>query len=240
MLFIIIHQTKELWLKQMIHELRLALGLVRADKLIEVHKNLSRVSRIQAVMTLVVGRAGDADFRPTISPFAACSALRAASSPPSSRARGSCSASKKAPISNIRAEGSAAQAALAAALAAPSLWDEANRALARAGFDVPAADRDWSQPYQPNEKVEGGLGDGLSRHDALVALLPVRRETGRRRRRARGLAAQACGDRRAGDRAQARHRRHRRRALSSVDPRQARLPRIVDAQDEIVAACAPG
>ena len=51
MLFIVIHQTKELWLKQIVHELRLALELVRADKLIEVHKNLSRVSRIQAVMT---------------------------------------------------------------------------------------------------------------------------------------------------------------------------------------------
>ena len=50
LLFIIIHQTKELWLKQIIHELRLALALVRDDKLIEVHKNLSRVSRIQAVM----------------------------------------------------------------------------------------------------------------------------------------------------------------------------------------------
>src|SRR5919112_3945471 len=52
MLFIVIHQAKELWLKQIIHELLLALDLVRADKLIEVHKNLSRVSRIQAVMTL--------------------------------------------------------------------------------------------------------------------------------------------------------------------------------------------
>ncbi len=39
LLFIIIHQTKELWLKQIIHELKLALELVRDDKLIEVHKN---------------------------------------------------------------------------------------------------------------------------------------------------------------------------------------------------------
>ena len=52
LLFIILHQTKELWLKQIIHELDVALGLVRDDRLIEVHKNLSRVSRIQAVMTL--------------------------------------------------------------------------------------------------------------------------------------------------------------------------------------------
>src|SRR5690348_9133990 len=52
LLFIIIHQTKELWLKQTIHELKLARELIAQDKLIEVHKNLSRVSRIQAVMTL--------------------------------------------------------------------------------------------------------------------------------------------------------------------------------------------
>src|SRR3546814_15482192 len=52
MLFIIIHQAKELWLKQVIHELRLSRDLVRGDSLVQVHKSLSRVSRIQAVMTL--------------------------------------------------------------------------------------------------------------------------------------------------------------------------------------------
>jgi tryptophan 2,3-dioxygenase len=52
LLFIIIHQTKELWLKQAIRELELSARLIRNDRLIEVHKSLSRVSRIQAVMTL--------------------------------------------------------------------------------------------------------------------------------------------------------------------------------------------
>src|SRR5688500_14762107 len=52
MLFIVIHQTKELWLKQAIGELRLARDLIRRDELVPVHKILSRVSRIQAVMTL--------------------------------------------------------------------------------------------------------------------------------------------------------------------------------------------
>ncbi|HWU94080.1 MAG TPA: tryptophan 2,3-dioxygenase family protein, partial [Sphingomonas sp.] len=52
LLFIIIHQTKELWLKQAIAEIRLALDLVRADKPVEAYKSLARVSRIQAVMTL--------------------------------------------------------------------------------------------------------------------------------------------------------------------------------------------
>jgi tryptophan 2,3-dioxygenase len=51
-LFIIIHQTKELWLKQVIAELRLAKDLVRSGALIEAYKSLARVSRIQAVMTL--------------------------------------------------------------------------------------------------------------------------------------------------------------------------------------------
>jgi tryptophan 2,3-dioxygenase len=52
LLFIIIHQTKELWLKQAIRELVLSAELIRNDRLVEVHKALSRVSRIQAVMTL--------------------------------------------------------------------------------------------------------------------------------------------------------------------------------------------
>ena len=51
-------------------------------------------------------------------------------------------------------EGSAQQRALAQALVAPSLWDEANAALARAGFGVAAEPRDWSLPYLPSEAVE--------------------------------------------------------------------------------------
>jgi tryptophan 2,3-dioxygenase len=52
LLFIIIHQTKELWLKQMLHEVDLACELVRGGHFAGAHKALSRVSRIQTVMTL--------------------------------------------------------------------------------------------------------------------------------------------------------------------------------------------
>jgi len=52
MLFIVIHQTKELWMKQMLHELDLAIGLVERDGFAAAYKALSRVSRIQSVMTL--------------------------------------------------------------------------------------------------------------------------------------------------------------------------------------------
>ena len=61
MLFIVIHQTKELWLKQMLHEVALAIALVRPDQFAAAYKALSRVSRIQSVMTLIVGCAGDPD-----------------------------------------------------------------------------------------------------------------------------------------------------------------------------------
>ena len=52
MLFIVIHQTKELWLKQMLHELRFAVRLVGEDRFAEAYKALARLGRIQSVMTL--------------------------------------------------------------------------------------------------------------------------------------------------------------------------------------------
>src|SRR3954447_24384789 len=52
MLFIVIHQTKELWMKQMLHELRFAISLVEESRFAEGYKAMARISRIQAVMTL--------------------------------------------------------------------------------------------------------------------------------------------------------------------------------------------
>src|SRR5205814_10536344 len=52
MLFIVIHQTKELWMKQMLDELELAIALVGEDRFAEAYKAMARISRIQALMTL--------------------------------------------------------------------------------------------------------------------------------------------------------------------------------------------
>jgi tryptophan 2,3-dioxygenase len=52
MLFIVIHQTKELWMKEMLHELDLAIRLIAEDRFAEAYKAMARFSRIQAVMTL--------------------------------------------------------------------------------------------------------------------------------------------------------------------------------------------
>ena len=51
LLFIVQHQTAELWLKLMIHELRSARDLLRTDDLPPALKRLARVKHIQSVMT---------------------------------------------------------------------------------------------------------------------------------------------------------------------------------------------
>jgi len=160
LLFIILHQTKELWLKQIIHELHVALELVRGDKLIEVHKNLSRVSRIQAVMTLswdVLTTLTPTDYMQFRDVLGSSSGFQSAQFRQVEFMLGL----KEGAHLRYQAEGSPQHAALAASLAGPSLWDEANAALARGGFDLPpeVIERDWSQPYRPSEAVEAAWAE---------------------------------------------------------------------------------
>jgi tryptophan 2,3-dioxygenase len=160
LLFIVIHQTKELWLKQIIHELHLALDLIRADKLVEVHKNLSRVSRIQAVMTLswdVLATLTPADYLTFRGVLGSSSGFQSAQFRTFEFLLGL----KEPGHMRFQEEGSDAQLMLAAAYEAPSLWDEVIRALGRGGFDVPAEalDRDWREPYQRNDAVEAAWAE---------------------------------------------------------------------------------
>lgn len=155
MLFVIIHQTKELWLKQIIHELKLSLEMVRRDRLIEVHKSLSRVSRIQAVMTLswdVLATMTPSDYTSFREVLGSSSGFQSAQFREFEYRLGL----KDGGHLRFQEEGSGPHSALLEALGRPSLWDEANAAAARAGLDMPAEilDRDWSQPYRPNEAVE--------------------------------------------------------------------------------------
>lgn len=157
MLFIIIHQTKELWLKQILYELEQALALVRGDSLVPAYKGLARVSRIQAVMTLswdVLATMTPADYTRFREVLGHSSGFQSAQFRQVEFMLGL----KDAGHLKHQDEGSAEQSAMRAALHAPSLWDEANRAAARAGLDIPAeaTERDWSAPYVPSEAVENG------------------------------------------------------------------------------------
>lgn len=155
LLFIVIHQTKELWLKQAIHEVRLARDLVRADRLIPVHKILSRVSRIQAVMTLswdVLSTLTPTDYVQFRDVLGGSSGFQSAQFRTFEFLLGL----KADGHLRFQREGSAERAMLEDAYRGPSLWDEAIGALARAGFAIPhdSLERDWSQPYRPSEAVE--------------------------------------------------------------------------------------
>ena len=155
LLFIVIHQTKELWLKQTVAELKLARSLVAADRLVQVHKILSRVSRIQAVMTLsweVLSTLTPTEYLQFRDVLGGSSGFQSAQFREVEYLLGL----KEGGFLKYHDEGSQPRRALEAAFAEPSLWDEANRALARAGFALPAQvlDRDWSLPYRPDAAVE--------------------------------------------------------------------------------------
>jgi tryptophan 2,3-dioxygenase len=151
LLFIVIHQTKELWLKQAIAELEVALRLVREDRLVEAYKGLARVSRIQAVMTL------SWEILTTMTPsdYSRFRHVLGGSS-------GFQSDQFRAVETLLGLRGGGVPGPLTTGFAAaPSLWDEANAALSRAGFDLPesALARDWHQPYQPSAGVEAAWAE---------------------------------------------------------------------------------
>jgi tryptophan 2,3-dioxygenase len=158
MLFIIIHQTKELWLKQMIRELRLAKAQVQADALVPAYKAMARVSRIQAVMTLswdVLATMTPSDytrFRDVLGPSSGFQSDQF-------RTVEYLLGLKDARFLAYQEDRPEAQAAMANALAEPGLWDDAIAAAARAGLAIPddVLRRDVSQPYQPNAAVEAAF-----------------------------------------------------------------------------------
>jgi tryptophan 2,3-dioxygenase len=160
LLFIVIHQTKELWLKQTVRELELAREQIRGDRLVEVHKILSRVSRIQAVMTLswdVLATLTPTDYTQFRDVLGTSSGFQSAQF----RLVEFLLGLKEGGHLRFQAEGSAQHQALVDALHRPSLWDEANAALARAGFALPpeALERDWSRPYKPRAEVEAAWAE---------------------------------------------------------------------------------
>ena len=153
MLFIVIHQTKELWLKQMLHEVALATRLVRTDKYAEAYKALSRVSRIQAVMTMswdVLATMTPVDYSAFRHVLGTSSGFQSAQFRELEFRLGI----KDPKFLQYQEGGDAGQAALRAALDAPSLWDEANAALARAGFAIDGSDAiraSWLSVYRDSD-----------------------------------------------------------------------------------------
>ena len=155
MLFVIIHQTKELWLKQILHEVALAQTLVRAGDLVPAYKSLARVSRIQSVMTQswdILATMTPADYLKFRGDLGASSGFQS----DQFRRLETMLGLKDPRFLRFHVERPDAHAALKAALESPSLYDDALRQLARAGLPVPDAvlNRDVSQSYEADEGVE--------------------------------------------------------------------------------------
>lgn len=155
MLFIIMHQTMELWLKLLLHEARLVVSALKADDLDHAVKTLDRIATIQRHMIHsweVLATLTPHDFL-TFRGF-----LRKASGFQSHQYRELefMLGNKREDLMLVHSDDAAISARLRAGLCAPSLYDELLRLLARRGFAIPAShlDRDWSLPYEASEAVE--------------------------------------------------------------------------------------
>jgi tryptophan 2,3-dioxygenase len=147
LLFIVQHQTSELWLKLMIHELRSARDLLRSDQLSPALKRLARVKHIQHTLTdqwSVLATLTPSEYA-EIRPFLATSSgFQSAQYREVEFLLGN----KSADMVKVFDHDRPAQEELRTLLHEPSLYDEFLAFLARRGLAVPERllDRDWSQP----------------------------------------------------------------------------------------------
>ena len=155
MLFIVQHQTSELWMKLMLHELAAAVQCVARDELGSAFKMLARVSKIMEQLVHAW------DVLATMTP-PEYSAIR----PYLSRSSGFQSwqyrsiefmlGNKNAAMLKPHAHRPEILQRVEAVYRAPSLYDEALRLLARRGLAVPTShtERDWTLPYVASAEVE--------------------------------------------------------------------------------------
>ena len=156
MLFIVIHQTKELWMKEMLHELELAIDLIGENRFAEAYKAMARISRIQAVMTLswdVLSTLTPVDYMKFRHVLGTSSGFQSAQFREIEYRLGL----KDPAFLEHYEEGTAARARLHVALEEPSLREAATDALKRAGFDIGDSSIEdraaaWLQVYRDAER----------------------------------------------------------------------------------------
>ncbi len=154
LLFIIQHQATELWMKLALHELTAARNHIIADDLQPAFKMLSRVSRIMNNLI----QAWDILSTLTPSEYSSFRESLGKSSGFQSHQNRSLEflfGNKKRAMLTPFEHRPELHGPLKALLESPSIYDEANRLLARRGMrlDHIAVDRDWSLPYVANDSV---------------------------------------------------------------------------------------
>jgi tryptophan 2,3-dioxygenase len=154
MLFIIQHQTSELWMKLAVHELRAAVEHVKRDQLSPCFKILSRVKQIQRMLfeqwavleTLTPTEY--AQFRHVLGQSSGFQSFQ-------NRMIEFLLGNKDAATLRVFAHDAVHLNDLQFLLHSPSLYDEFLRALSRRGFSIPTGclERDWSLPYDKNSDL---------------------------------------------------------------------------------------
>lgn len=154
MLFIIQHQTSELWMKLIIHELKSAIAHLAVDDVGPCLKILARVKQIQrqlfeqwAVLETLTP-SEYLQFRHVLGPASGFQSHQY-------RTIEFLLGNKNADMIAVFAHAPVLQAELLAVLQAPGLYDEFLRYLARQGHAVPQSciERDWSQPYERHPEL---------------------------------------------------------------------------------------
>jgi tryptophan 2,3-dioxygenase len=154
LLFIIQHQTSELWIRLLIHELESACRNLAADRMNGALKDLARVKHIQrqlfeqwAVLETLTP-SEYADFRDLLAQASGFQSLQY-------RILEFRLGNKTPDMLEVFDHDPEGQARLREALAAPSLYDEVLRLLSRRGFAIPPdrAERDWAQPVEPDPRL---------------------------------------------------------------------------------------
>jgi len=158
LLFIIQHQTTELWLKLVLHELKAAMACIQSDQLNACLKILARVRLIQRQLydqwgvleTLTPSEY--AQFRHVLDSASGMQSMQY-------RAIEFLLGNKDRNRLDIFKYDRNAYRNLAKILEQPGLYDEFLRFMHRQGYAVPkeCVERDWSLPYRPNEKLIGTL-----------------------------------------------------------------------------------
>jgi len=181
LLFIIQHQTTELWLKLMLHELRAATQSLRLDDLAPALKRIARVKHIQRTLTeqwsvlATLTPTEYAEFRDFLGNSSGFQSYQY-------RAVEFVLGNKNRQMLSVFDSDPVAQELLTAVLEAPSIYDEFLRYLARAGFDIPTAilERDVTEAWVLHPelvpvfcKIYENTGESWSAYEACEELVDL-------------------------------------------------------------------
>ncbi|MEM8982107.1 MAG: tryptophan 2,3-dioxygenase family protein [Pseudomonadota bacterium] len=171
MLFIVIHQASELWLKLAGHEVRAAIARVQAGELRRAFKVMSRVKLIMNQLTQswsILATLTPVDylkFRDVLGPASGFQSH-------TYRTLEFLLGNKNRRLVEVHRYNPPVYDALSKVLNAPSLYDVVIRQLAGAGLDInpDRLERDFHQPYQADESVQAAWHTVYSNADAYFEL----------------------------------------------------------------------